>query len=79
VTNYFRSPEMQNGGPFLCYNCSKKLAVKIKGPCHIQFKCPRCHAFISIKMSEPVAWGQSASQNGLTDAEHQPANQPATS
>lgn len=56
MSNYFRSPEMQNGGPFFCLNCKKKLAVKIRGNCHIEFLCPRCKSFISIKMKEPINW-----------------------
>lgn len=57
---YFRTPEMEGGGPFHCFNCGKKLAIKIKGNCYIQFHCPRCKAFISIKMKEPInpsKWG----------------------
>lgn len=79
MTQYFRTPEMQNGGPFNCQNCGKKLAVKIKGPCHIQFKCPRCHAFISIKMSEPVNWGGQASQPESVNAVECQSTSPAAS
>ena len=61
MTNYFRTPEMQNGGAFRCYNCNKKLAVKLKGDFHAQFKCPRCQAFISVHMKEKVNWPISTS------------------
>ena len=56
MVNYFRTPEMQEGGPFHCFNCKKKLAVKLKGNMLVQFYCPRCHAFITIKLNEPVPW-----------------------
>lgn len=51
---YFRTPEMEGGGPFYCFNCKRMLAIKIKGNCHIQFHCPRCKAFISIALREPI-------------------------
>lgn len=54
--NYFRSPEMQTGSGFRCQNCGKLLAVKVKSPCDISLKCPRCKAFISYKLREPVPW-----------------------
>ena len=59
MSNYFRTPEMQKGGPFRCPNCNKVLAVKLKGKCLVQFKCPRCKSFISVKMNEPVNWDNS--------------------
>jgi phage FluMu protein Com len=60
---YFRTPEMQTGGPFKCFNCGKKLAVKLKGNCHVQFSCPRCKAFISVHMKEPVNWSKNEQQH----------------
>ena len=54
--NYFRTPEMQTGKGFKCQNCNKSLAVKVVGPCEIHFHCPRCKAYITVKMREPVPW-----------------------
>ena len=62
---YFRTPEMGNGGPFHCFNCGKKLAVKVKGNCHIQFLCPRCKTFIDIKMKESINWNKEADEISL--------------
>ena len=55
---YFRTAEMEHGGPFHCFNCGKKLATRVRGSCHIQFLCPRCKAFISIKLKEPINWSK---------------------
>lgn len=55
MSHYFRTPEMQSGGPFRCYNCNKKLAIKMQGNDYvIQLRCPRCKAFITVKMNEPI-------------------------
>lgn len=68
--NYFRTPEMEKGGPFRCPNCNKVLAVKLKGDCLIQFKCPRCKAFISVKMNEPVNWARKP-ESAIKDNNHE--------
>lgn len=54
--NYFRTPEMMSGKGFRCFNCGKMLAVKLKGQCVVAFNCPRCKAYIFIKMREAVPW-----------------------
>ena len=76
MTSYFRSPEMNDGGPFLCPNCNKKLAVKLKGNCLVQLLCPRCHSFISIKMKEPVNWDKTKPSTvlGTSNVDLKPAS-----
>lgn len=55
--SYFRSPEMHSGEGFRCYNCGKKLAIKISGSNYfVMLHCPKCKALISIRMKEPVNW-----------------------
>lgn len=57
MSHYFRTPEMQNGGPFRCFNCNRQLAIMITGDdYYVKLKCPRCKAIISMKMKEPVSW-----------------------
>ena len=56
IGNYFRSPEMMSGRGFRCFNCGKLLAVKLKGQCAVAFSCPRCKAYIFVKMKEPLPW-----------------------
>lgn len=75
MADYFRTPEMQHGGPFKCQNCGKKLATKIKGPSDITFKCPRCRAFIHIVMGEPVPW---ANKNKEGSDEHKSTGKQAS-
>ena len=54
---YFRTPQMMEGKGFRCYNCGKLLAVKLDGSEYeVEFKCPRCKAFIRVKMREKVPW-----------------------
>jgi DNA-directed RNA polymerase subunit RPC12/RpoP len=57
MTTYFRTPEMQNGGPFKCFNCGKTLAIKLGGDkLSAEFKCKRCKAYILIKVGEEIPW-----------------------
>ena len=58
MPQYYRTAAMQEGGLFKCFNCDKTLAIKLKGNCFVQFFCPRCHAFITVKMREPVNWSK---------------------
>ncbi len=59
MADYMRRPEMMEGGPFHCYNCGRKLAVKVRGSAlELQFICPRCHAYIFIKMNEPAPFAE---------------------
>jgi len=55
VGQYFRTPHMQTGGPFRCYNCGNLLVSQIDGVGYsLELKCPRCKAEIKVKMMEPV-------------------------
>jgi phage FluMu protein Com len=56
VANYFRTPEMQTGKGFRCFNCGKLLAVKLRGDLEVSFRCPRCKAYIFVKMGEKIPW-----------------------
>ncbi|MCL6542087.1 MAG: hypothetical protein K6T87_16140 [Roseiflexus sp.] len=56
AANYFRTPEMQTGKGFRCFNCGKLLAVKLRGNFEVSFRCPRCKAYIFIKMGEKIPW-----------------------
>jgi len=63
MVQYFRTPAMQSGtGPFLCHNCGKKLAVKLKGQYEVHFACPRCHAYITCRVKEPLPWAKKESE-----------------
>jgi len=56
VGSYFRNPNIFVGGPFRCYNCNKLLLTKLSGDQYkIELKCPRCKAYIIIKMNEPAS------------------------
>lgn len=55
---YFRCAEMANGRGWRCPNCSKLLMVKARGNMLVQLVCQRCKAFISIRLKEPITWGQ---------------------
>lgn len=58
MTNYFRTPNMQLGKGFRCYNCGKLLAVKLRGQYEVSFRCPRCKAYIFVKMGEKLPWAE---------------------
>lgn len=47
---------MMSGKGFRCPNCNKSLAVKLVSPSEVAFHCPRCKAYIYIRMREPVPW-----------------------
>ena len=51
---YFRTKAMQNGGPFRCHNCNKKLISKVHGKLKLTLTCPRCKTFIMLIMNEEV-------------------------
>jgi len=56
---YFRNSAMMAGGPFRCYNCNRLLMVKLTGDQYkVELKCPRCKAYIIIKMRESVPWAK---------------------
>lgn len=56
--NYFRTPQMQSGKGFRCFNCGKLLAVKLRGQYSVSFRCPRCKAYIFVKTSEAIPWAE---------------------
>lgn len=51
---YFRSKPMQEGGPFRCFNCHKKLISSVKGKLKLTLTCPRCRTFIILIMNEEI-------------------------
>jgi phage FluMu protein Com len=58
MTNYFRTPQMQSGKGFRCFNCGKLLAVKLRGEYEVSFRCPRCKAYLFVKMGEKIPWAE---------------------
>ncbi len=74
MTQYFRRPEMVEGKGFRCYNCGKLLAVKMTGDRYsIHFKCPRCHAYVIVRMGEPPPWATKGSKDGNNAPQGVPA------
>jgi len=71
--HYFRTPEMMTGQGFRCPNCWKLLALKIKAPSDIAFKCPRCKAYVRCIMKEPVPWAVIQEEFNQMQTEHQAA------
>lgn len=52
---YFQTPEIQSGGPFLCFVCNSKLLLKVTGS-EYEFKlfCKRCKTFYYVKVRLPA-------------------------
>ncbi len=53
--SYFRTKQMERGGPFHCFNCGKKLTIKVTGTEYeLRLKCPRCKTYFFIKCNEKI-------------------------
>lgn len=55
MSKYYRTEEMENGGPFKCLSCGALLIAKIKGNCELHLDCKRCKSSIDIKMERPLS------------------------
>lgn len=64
--SYYRDPRMFIGSAFICFNCNKKLAVKMGGSdFHIELSCPRCKTFYFIECKESIPFVQELNKQSM--------------
>jgi len=51
---YYRTPEMQQGKDFKCYNCGKPFFVILGTDYEISLVCDRCKTKVYLKCQYPI-------------------------